>query len=119
MAATRRIRLLLPLFGVLVVLAGCATGAAVPLDAPSPGAAPATVEPATSAPPPVPELPGGGHTLFPGRTMVALYGHPGAPALGVLGEQGVDASVQRARDLAARYTPLTGEPVVPAFEIIG
>ncbi|WP_433506504.1 hypothetical protein ACQP04_08495 [Pseudonocardia halophobica] len=120
MAATRRIRLLLPLFGVLLVLAGCATSAAAPLDAaapPSP-APPTTASPTTSAPPPVPELPGGGHTLFPGRTMVALYGHPGVPALGVLGEQGVDASVQRARDLADRYAPLTGEPVVPAFEII-
>lgn len=120
MAATRRIRLLLPLLGVVVVLAGCATSAAAPLDAAArPSAAPlTTTPPTTSAPRPVPELPGGGHTLFPGRTMVALYGHPGAPALGVLGEQGVDASVQRARDLAGRYAPLAGEPVVPAFEII-
>lgn len=120
MAATRRIRLLLPLLCGLLVLAGCATSAAAPLDAAAPpsGAPLTTTPPTTSEPPPVPELPGGGHILFPGRTMVALYGHPGAPALGVLGEQGVDASVQRARDLAARYTPLAGEPVVPAFEII-
>jgi hypothetical protein len=34
------------------------------------------------------ELPGGGQVLFPGRRIVALYGHPGAPAMGILGEQG-------------------------------
>src|SRR5690606_8171596 len=36
------------------------------------------------------ELPGGGQVLFPGRRMIALYGHPGAPVLGVLGEQPVE-----------------------------
>ncbi|GAA1298623.1 hypothetical protein [Pseudonocardia xinjiangensis] len=64
------------------------------------------------------QLPGGGQVLFPGRRMVALYGHPGAPALGVLGEQGVEESVKRAQSLAAEYQPLLGEPVVPAFEVI-
>ncbi|WP_219415052.1 hypothetical protein [Pseudonocardia nigra] len=64
------------------------------------------------------ELPGGGQVLFPGRRMVALYGHPGAPAMGVLGEQGVAASVQRAQALAAEYDPHVDEPVVPAFELI-
>jgi hypothetical protein len=62
-------------------------------------------------------LPGGGQVLFPGRRMVALYGHPGAPALGVLGEQDVGSAVARAQELAAEY-PSGGEPVVPAFEII-
>jgi hypothetical protein len=50
--------------------------------------------------------------------MVALYGHPGAPAMGVLGEQDVAGAVRRAQALAAEYQPLVGEPVVPAFEII-
>ena len=50
----------------------------------------ATIPPAEE--PPV-ELPGGGRVLFPGRRLVALYGHPGAPSLGVLGEQGVAAAV--------------------------
>jgi hypothetical protein len=124
MAAPRRTRLLLPLVGCLLVLVACATSAAAPLDATTPPSGDASTAPpaadptSTPTPPPVPELPGGGHTLFPGRTMVALYGHPGAPALGVLGEQGVDASVQRARALAAQFAPLAGEPVVPAFEII-
>ena len=64
------------------------------------------------------ELPGGGQVVFPGRRMAALYGHPGTPAMGVLGEQPVAPAIRRARDLAARYEPLVDEPVVPAFEII-
>lgn len=64
------------------------------------------------------ELPGGGQVLFPARRMVALYGHPGAPVLGALGEQPVDAAVARAQQTAAGYGGLVGEPVVPAFEII-
>lgn len=64
------------------------------------------------------ELPGGGQLLFPGRRMVALYGHPGTPALGVLGEQPVDAAVERARALAQDYAAVVEEPVVPAFELI-
>jgi hypothetical protein len=64
------------------------------------------------------ELPGGGQVVFPGRRMVALYGHPGAPVLGVLGEQPADAAVARAQHLASGYDALVDEPVVPAFEII-
>jgi hypothetical protein len=64
------------------------------------------------------ELPGGGQTLFPGRMLVALYGSPGSPALGVLGEQDLDATVQRTRDHAAAFEPLVDVPVLPAFEII-
>src|SRR5690606_35013358 len=54
------------------------------------------------------ELPGGGQVLFPARRMVALYGHPGAPVLGVLGEQGPDAAVARAQQMAAGYDGLVG-----------
>jgi hypothetical protein len=64
------------------------------------------------------ELPGGGQVVFPGRRMVALYGHPGDPGLGVLGEQPVEAAIVRAQQLAASYQAFVGEPVVPAFEII-
>lgn len=65
------------------------------------------------------ELPGGGRTIFPDRMLVAAYGHPITPALGVLGEGGLDAAVATAREHAARYEPLSGGvPVVPAFEII-
>jgi len=66
----------------------------------------------------VPALPGGGQTLFPGRRLVALYGHPGAPDLGVLGAQDLPAGIARAQKLAASYAPLSDVPVVPTFEII-
>ena len=64
------------------------------------------------------QLPGGGQTLFPDRRLVALYGHPATGALGVLGEQGPEQSVQRVRRLASKYEPVSDTPVVPAFELI-
>jgi hypothetical protein len=64
------------------------------------------------------QLPGGGQVLLPGHRLVALYGHPGTPGLGVLGQQDLAASITRAKALAAEYQPLSGVPVVPAFEII-
>jgi hypothetical protein len=63
-------------------------------------------------------LPGGRQTLFPGRLLVALYGSPGTPSLGLLGEQGLPAAVQRARSQAAAYEHLVDVPVLPTFEII-
>jgi hypothetical protein len=64
------------------------------------------------------QLPGGGQVMFPMRLLVALYGNPGTPALGVLGHQGLQASIARARRVAAPYRHLTHLPVVPTFEII-
>ena len=64
------------------------------------------------------QLPGGGQVLFPMRRIVALYGHPGTPALGALGEQNLTASVGRARAAAAQYSALSKVPAIPAFEII-
>jgi hypothetical protein len=64
------------------------------------------------------QLPGGGQILFPGHRLVCLYGSPGAPALGALGEQNLRASIGRIRKLAATYRSLSPVPVVPAFEIL-
>jgi hypothetical protein len=64
------------------------------------------------------QLPGGGQVLFPDREIVALYGTPLYPALGALGQQGLQASIARAKTVAAQYSPLSKTPVVPAFEII-
>jgi hypothetical protein len=64
-----------------------------------------------------PTLPTGGHRLFEGERIVALYGHPGSTVLGALGEQDLDATVARAREVAAPYGA-DGAVVVPAFEII-
>jgi len=63
------------------------------------------------------ELPGGGYLLFPGRRLVALYGHAWAPELGVLAEQSPEAAVARVEPIAAEYAG-EGLVVVPAFEII-
>ncbi|MBT0994720.1 hypothetical protein KIN34_10530 [Cellulomonas sp. DKR-3] len=68
--------------------------------------------------------PGGGQLVFPdvpgvpGKRYVALYGTPGTASLGLLGEQGVTASVDRARQYARNYASRTGDTVVPAVEII-
>ena len=64
------------------------------------------------------QLPGGGQILFPGHLLVALYGHPDAPALGALGQQSLPASIARARTVAAAYRARSRVPVVPALEII-
>ena len=64
------------------------------------------------------QLPGGGQDIVPMHRLVALYGEPGVPALGALGQQGLSASVARAKRLAASYRKLSAQPVVPTFEII-
>jgi hypothetical protein len=65
------------------------------------------------------QLPGGGQVVLPGRRLVAMYGHPGTPGLGVLGEQPLPQAITRAKQLAAPYRALSGStPVVPAFELI-
>jgi hypothetical protein len=64
------------------------------------------------------QLPGGGQIIVPMHRIIALYGHPGTASLGALGEQGLNASVARAKKMAASYQALTKTPVVPAFEII-
>lgn len=64
------------------------------------------------------QLPGGGQLVFDDHQFVALYGTPSTSVLGVLGEQDVAGSVQRARDVAAPYEALTDKTVVPMFEII-
>ena len=65
-----------------------------------------------------PEIPGGGLLPVTGRLLVALYGHPQTEALGMLGEQGPDAAVERVTEKVKEYAALTDRPVAPAFEII-
>jgi hypothetical protein len=62
-------------------------------------------------------LPWGGFSLFDDERMVALYGSPQTAALGVLGEQDLDATVPRLREVAEPYGA-DGMRVLPAFEII-
>lgn len=56
--------------------------------------------------------------LFPDNRIVSLYGTPGIPALGALGEQDAGASIGRIKQLASSYRGLAKEPVQPALEII-
>lgn len=65
------------------------------------------------------QLPGGGQLVLAGKRYIALYGHPGSTRLGALGEQGPQASVDRAVGLASEYAQLDPAAVtVPTFEII-
>ncbi|MCW2840485.1 MAG: hypothetical protein JWR55_1968 [Aeromicrobium sp.] len=64
------------------------------------------------------QQPTGGYLAL-GKHYTAMYGHPGAPQLGVLGEQGVRASVARVERLARKYRRVTtSADFVPTFEII-
>jgi hypothetical protein len=64
------------------------------------------------------QIPGGGAMFFPGRRLVALYGHMMAPELGVLGAQDLPAGIARAKQVAGQYNSLSDVPVIPTFEII-
>ncbi|PPH19602.1 hypothetical protein C5C99_12000 [Rathayibacter sp. AY1C4] len=64
------------------------------------------------------QLPGGGQRMFGGHLFVAIYGTPGAPVLGVLGEQGLEPTIARAEAVAEPYRALTDKKVVPSLEII-
>lgn len=66
----------------------------------------------------VKELPGGGTLLFPGRHLVATYGHPGIAPLGVMGEDDPEGAVKRAQEYVKQYEKFADDPVLPAFEII-
>ena len=89
----------------MLLLTGCGSGGDAGGDDAANGTAAtsstATEQPsATPTPTQPPELIGGGTTLFPERRFVALYGHPGTPGLGALGEQGPEESAERAIELA-------------------
>ena len=64
------------------------------------------------------KLPTGDEKVLDGRRMVALYGAPGTPSLGALGEQPPGKAVKRVKRLASKYADLTKDDVVPAFELI-
>jgi hypothetical protein len=94
--------------GVAVILAGCSSGSSTPAADPT-----ASV----SHPPPVATaLPDGTRRLFPGHRIVAFYGEPGAPALGVLGTRSADGIWPRLAAQAKAYA--AGGKVLPAYEVI-
>lgn len=64
------------------------------------------------------EVPGGGGLIFPGRRMIALYGHPSGDALGQMGEQPPAEAVDVVKNWVSQYEPFSEEPIIPAFEVI-
>src|SRR5690625_3079289 len=100
---SRLTRALAALLAAALFLAGCSGES--PAEAPDPDTSATPEQAAKPSPEPSPteeppELIGGGTELFPDKRFIALYGHPGIPALGALGEQGPVASAERAQELA-------------------
>ena len=77
-----------------------------------------THDAASIVPPPPYTFPNGGKILFPDYRLVALYGTPGVPALGALGQQSLPASIARVKQIAASYQPYSKQPILPTLEII-
>lgn len=94
-----------------VLLTGCSAGSDA--DHSSGAEESGAAEPAETA-----ELPGGGTEYFPGKRLIALYGHPDQPALGALGEQDIDETIARVQGLAADYADFDDAEPVPTLEII-
>jgi hypothetical protein len=104
------------LIGALGAVGAAATAGTILASDPGPVNEPATAtKKAIRLDPPELPKPTGGWE--PDTLYVALYGHPGSSVLGVLGEQGVEQAVARAKMVASPYAQF-GRPVVPTFEII-
>jgi hypothetical protein len=84
-----------------------------------PATSPAATSPAGTAPPAgtAAVLPRGDRRLLPKWRVVAYYGGPNGPALGVLGSGPPDAVWPRLAREAARWSS-PGHPVLPAYELI-
>jgi hypothetical protein len=63
------------------------------------------------------ELPRGGSVILPRNRVVAFYGAPRDPELGVLGIGSPDRVARRLERQASQYAR-PGQPVLPAFELI-
>ncbi|MHA3700564.1 hypothetical protein ACXR2U_00135 [Jatrophihabitans sp. YIM 134969] len=91
-----------------------AHGATSSTSVPPTSTAPTTTAP---APPPPPQLPRGGRTIFPSHRVVAYYGGPDGPALGVLGEADPDTVAAQIEQRATEWAPY-GRQLQPAMELI-
>src|ERR1700733_6210167 len=107
------------LFVAVCILGGAAAGFIVrPHGAPAPALSRATGFRPRPHPKSFPFVfPGARRTLGGNYRFVALYGTPGEPALGALGEQNLDDSLARVRRDAQDYQPLSPQMVYPTFEI--
>lgn len=115
----------------LIIFTGVAVGLAIVFllsnrSAQAPSAVPDQVDNQSVQPEPEPEpepeppfaFPAGAQELIPSHRLVALYGTPGTPALGSLGEQSLEPALERIKKLAAQYQEFSDEKIYPTFEII-
>jgi hypothetical protein len=94
-------------------------GVAGPSESVSPG--PPTTDPSVGPSPTAPsrsELPGGGTSIFPEHRVVALYGSPGSPILGLLGAGTPADAVEELAGLVDGYRDEAFRNVLPAFHLI-
>ena len=73
---------------------------------------------ADAQPPRVPELPGGGHRILPGRRVVAFYGTPGSAVLGDARPRHAGPGRRPAHPGLRAYAGRGRPKVLPAFEVI-
>lgn len=122
------------MLGLCLALSACTGGedataadsgsaAPAPGAAASPAAATGDATPAPSASPspaakPPAELPRGGRTIFPKHLVVMHYGTAGSGSLGVLGEGTPTQAAAGLEKVAKTWAPVSGRPVLPAFELI-
>jgi hypothetical protein len=100
--------------GALVALAATTAGMFAGARAGDGGGAAARAAPPAPAPE---QLPGGGRRLFPDRRVVAFYGAPQDPQLGVLGVGTPRQAAAKLRRVARRYSRRS-RPALPAFELL-
>lgn len=105
---------------LLLTLSACTAGTAKPgvdhgVDPPATTAPTTGLTPTTTPPPPLPELPGGGRTIFPTYRLVGYSGGPGSAALGRLTGD-LDAAEGQLQQQAGPYAG--DRPVLPVFELI-
>jgi len=77
----------------------------------------AAADPPRLSPPPLPQLPGGGRTIFPRHRVVAFYGAPQSERLGILGIGDPGDAARKLARVARSYERRT-RPVLKAFELI-
>jgi hypothetical protein len=69
-------------------------------------------------PAPPPQLPRGGRTILPGHRVVAFYGNPKDPELGVLGIGTPTRAGMKLETVSQRYQTIGKVPTLPAMELI-
>jgi hypothetical protein len=60
-----------------------------------------------------------GHALLPRHRIVAYYGHPSSPNMGIVGERDRESMLAELREVVAQYAAADPHrPVIPAIELV-